>query len=291
MPHRRATVSTTPRRGHADRAGIDYPRNVGAEAARGDFLLFSTPTTSWRATGRKDGFTLPDDSRPSAVPSTRTRFTRPRLSLPGPRSRRSSSSGPGSCPTPLARTSGYSVAAAAGRGLRQAARGGRQRRVVVAAPARRPPDRLRARRGRALPGASGAPAARSPVLRIRKSETRISSATSPRPACQRTAFAPPLDPRAHLVMLSPWYWWHPGRRRQWVRSAARRLGASSAACVLPDALRVKPGERRDRTAVDVGQLDPERPRSWKPGGCARTRSPREPGGDPGTASDTHPDGR
>jgi glycosyltransferase involved in cell wall biosynthesis len=29
---------------------------------------------------------------------------------------------------------------------------------------------------------------------------------------------------AHLLVRAPWYWWHPGRRRQWVRSASRRVG-------------------------------------------------------------------
>jgi GT2 family glycosyltransferase len=28
----------------------------------------------------------------------------------------------------------------------------------------------------------------------------------------------------HLLLLAPWYWWDPGRRRQWVRSTARRVG-------------------------------------------------------------------
>ena len=28
----------------------------------------------------------------------------------------------------------------------------------------------------------------------------------------------------HLVLLAPWYWWNPARRRQWVRSTARRVG-------------------------------------------------------------------
>jgi glycosyltransferase involved in cell wall biosynthesis len=29
---------------------------------------------------------------------------------------------------------------------------------------------------------------------------------------------------AHLVVRAPWYWSHPARRRQWVRSVARRVG-------------------------------------------------------------------
>jgi glycosyltransferase involved in cell wall biosynthesis len=28
----------------------------------------------------------------------------------------------------------------------------------------------------------------------------------------------------HLLLLAPWYWWSPGRRRQWVRSTGRRVG-------------------------------------------------------------------
>jgi glycosyltransferase involved in cell wall biosynthesis len=29
---------------------------------------------------------------------------------------------------------------------------------------------------------------------------------------------------AHLIVLAPWYWWRPARRRQWARSMARRAG-------------------------------------------------------------------
>ncbi len=208
-----------------DRAGINYARNVGAEAARGDFLLFvdadDMVARNWlEATAHAAG-------RFEAVGGAldRTRFTPPRLSLPGRALTTQLQQWPGFLP--YASGANFGVRASLLQqvgGFDESYAGGGDdvelswRLQLAGHQIGFVPDAVvhyRERPGLRRLGRQFYGYGRQDPHLFRDFRAAGMPANGLRAAARSWA---------HLVMLSPWYWWHPGRRRQWVRSAARRLG-------------------------------------------------------------------